>query len=290
MEQKHSSYLNFVRQGLRLARALPIRFSKYSNKMYDNHQKMVLLVLKQKTHDTYRGIIEFLIVTPSIRLLLGLRNIPHHTTLVKFAQRLNGKILSLLFAEKKASIVAVDATGFENETKSFYYRTVWNSERKWKTREYTKLSIAIDAEKQTILSYRIRRKLRHDTIDFKELLKELDVDYVVADKGYDSRENRQFVLRKMCAVPVIPVRSHSHFYGYQGSRKIDGSNYHQRSKVETVFSVMKRKYGSVLRARSFAGQEVETICKMVAHNADRMAALSLWLIRGFQQSQATKHS
>ena len=162
----------------------------------------------------------------------------------------------------------------------------WNSDRKAKMKEYTKLSIAIDTDKQTILAYHIRRKLRNDTIDFKELLRELDIDYVVADKGYDSKENRAYVLYKKQALPIIPVRNHRNFYGYlRGLRKIDGSRYHQRSKVETVFSVLKRKYGSVLRSRSFAGQQVELVCKLVAYNADRRAALYLWLIRGFQQSR-----
>ena len=246
---------------------------------------MVLLVLKQKAKTTYRGLIDWLLITPAIRLILRLKSIPHHTTLVKFAKKLNGKILSLLFAEKKASIVAVDATGFETEAKSFYYRNVWNSERTWKTKQYMKLSIAIDAEQQTILTYRIRRKLRNDTIDFKQLLEELDIDYVVADKGYDSRSNRSYVLYAKQAIPIIPVRLHRNFYGYlRGKKKIDGACYHQRSKVETVFSVLKRKYGSVLRSRSFAGQQVELICKLVAYNLDRTTRLYLLLIRGFQQS------
>ena len=46
--------------------------------------------------------------------------------------------------------------------------------------------------------------------------------------------------------------------------------YHQRSKVETIFSVIKRKYGSTLRSKSFAMQKKEVICKLIAYNLERL--------------------
>jgi len=285
MQVNDSQYLNFIQQGLALARQLPPHFSRYANKVYTTHQHLLVLVLKQKLKTTYRGIIELLNICPAVCKRISLTQVPHHTTLIKFAKKLNGKLLSLLFTQRKAHTVAVDATGFEMEMRSFYFRTVWNSERMWKTHEFTKLSIAIDTTQQTILRYVIRRKRRHDTLDFQRLVRDLDVAYVVADKGYDSKKNRNFVLHTLHAMPIIPMRWHRNFYGYnKGKRKINGENYHQRSKVETVFSVIKRKYGSVLRARSFAAQQVEVICKLIAYNVDRMTTLSMLLIRGFQQS------
>ena len=189
--------------------------------------------------------------------------------MARFGKRI-AKIIHLALNLDKANTVAVDATGFELESKSYYYRNVWNSHKKQKTRQYMKLSIAIDTEKQLIMKHKIRRKIRHDTINFKKLLNGLSAKRVIADKGYDSWENRKLVLNKLKAVPIIPVRNHTNFYGYfKHGRKIDGSIYHQRSKVETIFSVIKRKYGSVLRARSFVTQKVEIIGKLIAYNLDR---------------------
>lgn len=246
-------------------------FSKFSKKCYTNCQKLAIYVLMQKLHTTTRGIISWLRSNPLACARIGLRNIPVHTTIVRFVHRIP-LFLHTLLGIRRASIVAVDATGFELEKKSYYYRNITQDRfnHKRKTKRFLKLSIAIDAEKQLILSCKIRKKARHDTIDFKELLKELDVDYLVADKGYDSHELRKFVVHALHAQPHIPYRKIS------GRKRIgktipkfNEQIYHQRSKVETVFSVIKRKYGSVLRARSVATQRGELISKLLAYNIDR---------------------
>jgi len=287
-KQEYDDYLKFIEEGLQLAQQLPRYFSTFSKKKYDNQQKTVLLVFKQKLKTTFRGIVSWLRINPLVCQLLGLSSIPVHTTLVRFAARVE-KIMLRMLGIRQARIAAVDATGFELESKSFYFRKRQDSERLWKTRRYLKLSIAVDTQKQLILTCKIRKKLRHDTIDFKQLLEDLEIDYVVADKGYDSWKNRRFVINKLHAIPVIPVRRHTHFYGYlRGCKKIDGSNYHQRSKVETIFSVIKRKYGSVIRARSFATQKVEVMSKLIAYNIDRTVNYLLVFIRGSHQSPLEK--
>lgn len=284
-KQEYESYLKFVSEALELAKKLPRYFSKFSNKIYCNHQKLIIYVLMQKLKLTTRSIVSFLRSNPSICLEFGLLRVPVHTTLVRFANKIK-KQINLVLDLRQAHTVAVDATGFELESKSFYYRTKWNSERKWKTKRYTKLSITIDTEKQLILTYKIRRKLRHDTQDFKYLLKDLKIKQVVADKGYDDKKLRRFVFNKLKAIPIIPVRRHHNFYGYlKQGKKINGRSYHQRSKVETVFSVIKRRYGSVLRNKSFATQQVEIISKLIAYNLDRKLNYLLLIFRGLHQSQ-----
>ena len=107
---------------------------------------------------------------------------------------------------------------------------------------------------------------------------------MIGDKGYDSKYTRGYTIRKLKAIPVIPAAHHNNFYGFIHNKKISGDNYHQRSKVETVFSVIKRKYGSVLRNRSYATQQVELISKLIAYNLDRKLNYLVLLIRGLHQS------
>ncbi len=57
MEVKNSALLNFVQQGLEVAKAIPKYFSKFSNKIFTNHQHLVLVVLKQKLRTTWRDLI-----------------------------------------------------------------------------------------------------------------------------------------------------------------------------------------------------------------------------------------
>jgi len=42
--------------------------------------------------------------------------------------------------------------------------------------------------------------------------------------------------------------------------------YHKRSNAESVFSMMKRKFGHKLYSKSEVGQVNEILCKALAHN------------------------
>ena len=241
--REYEDYLKFIDSALEEAKAIPRYFSRFSNRIYCNHQKLVMYVLMQKLKETYRGVVSWLRSNSDACIRLGLTRIPVHTTVLRFAKKIN-RFMHLFLGIRQARIAAIDATGFELESKSFYYR---NIDKKLfdgyirRTRQYAKLSIVIDTNKQLIMSYAIRRKLRHDNMDFKKLLQDLDADYVVADKGYDSKANRYFVLNKLNAVPHIPYRKCSGVMKFRdGSRlRFDDKIYHQRSKVETVFSVIK---------------------------------------------------
>ncbi|MBU2406995.1 MAG: transposase [Nanoarchaeota archaeon] len=280
MNNEYSDYLKFIDDALELAKALPRYFSKFSNKIYCNHQKFAIYVLMQKFKTNTRGIVSILRASSDIRMHLGLNRVPVHTTVVRFVNRIRKQINKLL-GIRQAVIVAVDATGFELESKSYYYRTVWNTNRRQKTKRFMKLSAAVDTEKKLILTHKIRKACANDTKDFKFLVKELKVDYILADKGYDSKSNRQFVINKLKAIPIIPVRRHTNFYGYlKQNKKIPGERYHQRSQVESIFSAVKRKYGSVLRNKTFATQKVELISKLIAYNLDRKQLIFNYFFKG----------
>lgn len=243
----------------------------------------------QKLKLTTRGIVSWLKSNSDARLLICLNRVPVHTTIVRFFNRIKKQINSILDI-RQADTAAIDATGFELESKSFYYRNVHNSNKKQKTKKYMKLSIVIDTDKQLILNYKINKKAGRDNYKFvRELIKDLKIKYLIADKGYDSKQTRRFVINKLKAIPVIPCIWHANFYGYlHQKKKISGENYHQRSKIETVFSVIKRRYGSVLRNRSYATQQVELISKLIAYNLDRKLNYLTLLIRGLHQSLKTK--
>lgn len=44
------------------------------------------------------------------------------------------------------------------------------------------------------------------------------------------------------------------------------AHYHRRSNVESVFSMMKRKFGEKLRSRGEIAQINEALCKVLCHN------------------------
>ncbi len=282
---KDSKYLKFIDEALELAKAVPRYFSRFSKKVFCNHQKIILLVLKQKLRTTYRDLIEFLKIT-NISMYIGLKRIPHHTTLVKFSKKLKPCWLNLLLPCRNARATGIDGTGFEVENKSMHYqmRTARSSYRR-----YIKLGISADLDRQYIMKHEIHKSPRNDHKDFMPLVKGIKTNFVCADKGYDARKHHEFVIQELKAESCIKVREK--VLGRYRSRlrkkvlkNFDEKTYHQRSKLESIFSSIKRKYGSCLKARSFSTQRVEVICKLVAYNVDR-ATLYLLKIIGCQQSR-----
>ncbi len=281
MGKEYSDYLKFIDDALELAKKIPKYFSKFSNKIYCNHQKLAIYVLMQKFKTTTRGIVSILRASSEIRLHLGLYRVPVHTTIVRFARRVK-KLINRLLGIRQADTVAVDATGFELEQKSYYYRTVWNSNRRQKTKHFMKLSTAVDVDKQLILTYKIRKSRANDTRDFKPLIKGLKCKKVLADKGYDSRSNREFVFKKG-AKPYIPFRKNSGKNGYyqkKAEKIFDQQVYNKRPIIENIFFCIKQKYGSFLRNRTYTTQKVELISKLIAHNVDKMQHYILLILEG----------
>jgi len=292
VDKKDSEYLKFVDKALELCKGIPRYFSKFSNKVFCNHQKIILLVLKQKLKTTYRELVEILKIS-DIPLYIGLKRIPRHTTLVKFAKKIKPRMLNLLLPEIGADVVGVDATGFsvENRSKHYEKRTALSSYRR-----YVKLSIAADMDNQLILKQSIHKSPRHDNKDFMILMHNIKAKVVCADKGYDSNENHRFVMQDLKAKSLIAIKDYGnkkHRNWRKDWRKIakkqfDEKEYHQRSKVETIFSSMKKKYGSCLKARSFATQKKEVICKLIAYNIDRTNNHIVYLLKGFSRAGIEK--
>jgi hypothetical protein len=271
----------FVLSAKKLVTKIPRYSSKFSNKIYDNQQKFSILILRQRLKMTYREIVNFLKFNPLARALLNLRKVPDHSTLVKFHNRLKPEALNSLLCDKKANIVAVDASGFQTNHMSYHYANAWHFQDKRKRRRYLKLTIAIDTNTQYVMAQKIRLSPRNDTIDFPFVLRDLKCGYVVADRGYDSKKNRRFVLKQMKSHPEIPYRSISPVYRFSGGAKLEFHKeiYHQRSKVENVFSVIKRKYGSFILSKSFESQKKELIFRLIAYNVDRKLIISAVVLR-----------
>ena len=282
MVVKDSEYLRFVDKALELCKQVPRFFSRFSNKIFCNHQKIVLLVLKQKLRTTYRDLVELLKIT-NIPMYIGLKRIPHHTTLVKFAKKIKPKLLDLLLPFRKAKVTGIDATGFEVENKSMHYqmRTV-----RCNYRRHIKLSVNADLDKQIILKQEIHKSPRHDTKDFIPLLKGIKTKIVCADKGYDSYKNHEFISTDLKAKSMIKQKKtgkpkKGKYFSHRTIAKnlFDEKIYHQRSKIETIFSVIKRKYNSCLKTRTFDTQKKEILCKLITYNIDRIINFYLSLLR-----------
>ncbi|MCS3924834.1 transposase, partial [Methanosalsum natronophilum] len=51
--------------------------------------------------------------------------------------------------------------------------------------------------------------------------------------------------------------------------------YHSRNLVETMFSVLKRKYGEEIKSRKYRNQVKEVKCKILIHNIERYNSFTI---------------
>jgi len=101
------------------------------------------------------------------------------------------------------------------------------------------------------------------------------VKEVPADKGYLSKENLEFVAG-LGGVAYIPYKSSStgaagglfekmfHYYNLHRDEFL--GHYHQRSNVESVFSMIKAKFRDHVRSRTDVSMANEALGKILAHN------------------------
>jgi len=302
---------------LRRAR-YPLRESKYANHLYTDHQHVVLLALRQHFRKSYRDLCEEIEVCTLLLEELGLRRVPHWTTLHKFSKRAETRRLERLLlrfleeARVRTLYLAVDSTGFSPTSASMYYvRTLerrtgkpGRPRRRRPVRHHLKQTMAVETREQLIVAVKFRRGPANDSPDLIRVLKKVEpanqsVKLVVADKGYDAERNHEYAQEVLGAETVIPVRAASRpkirMRGRRrrkmareiGSRE---GTYHQRVKVETVHSVEKRLMGSHVLARQTAQQHKELIFRAFSYNSRRVESLLLLFIEDFYKARHTQDS
>ncbi len=298
------------RRVLRRAR-YPLRGSKYANHLYTDHQHVVLLALRQHFRKSYRDFCEILEVCDSLLEELGLRRVPHWTTLHKFSKRAETRRLERLLlafleeARVRVLYLAVDSTGFSSTSASTYYTRVLEARKSQlgghrrgvETHRYLKQTVAVETRKQLIVAVKFRRGPSNDSPDFiwtlkKVLPAELPVKLVVADKGYDAESNHEYAQDVLGARTAIPVRAASRpKIKMRGKRRrrqrksFDKKGYDShRPKVETVNSVEKRTMGSNVLARVPSQQHKELVFRALSYNSRRIESLFLLIIEVFYRA------
>ena len=89
MRQMTKSAVRLARQALAVGRAaLPAYSSRYSRKDYTQPQLCALLVLRQFLRTDYRGLTVLLAEWTELRRALGLKKVPHYSTLCYAERRL----------------------------------------------------------------------------------------------------------------------------------------------------------------------------------------------------------
>ncbi len=243
---------------------MPRFLHHFGPKTYTTWQHMLCLMLKELLQLSYERLIDIL-------PYFGIKNVPHFTTLIKFAKRVPMELLTtLLSCSAKAEhcfVAAIDATGLSRSNASSYY--VKRIDRDTKTQQHAKLSLYVDVSRRKILSARLRAKPRHDTLDVRYLVKNSPVvaETNIMDKGFDDNKIHK-IFRDKGKCSIIPARKGCRKGNYRREMRdfFDYGQYWQRNIVESINSAIKRKYGSVLNCKNIRAQRVETYARLILHN------------------------
>lgn len=288
MNQSKNRLVNIVRLSMKHG---GLHMSSYgavtSRKDFTQRQLLTCLVLRACLKTTYRGVIEFLETSESLREEMGMKDkLPHYSTLAKFSERsavmeIVGMFLGKLgqeSADRKTQAVVIDSTGLEPSAASAHFVSRSGKQR----RKWIKLSVAVLCGSllpvAAVLSWGPGNDLREARQLLTQSMAQIRPPTVLyADAGYDA-EWVHSLCRQTYGIKrtvIKPARRAADgtckgFYRSKMSEQyLKTHGYGKRWAVETYMSGLKRITGATLSARKSGSMFKEAAFKVLAYALHR---------------------
>jgi DDE family transposase len=254
---------------------------------FTQRQLMACLILRAYTKTTYRGVLELLSVSPSLRRELGLQDkLPHYSTLAKFSSR--SQVLEIADAmihsigqaafrqTTEPTAAAMDATGLETTTASAYFQCRRGGER----RKWVKISTIILCGSLLPMSLVMDWGPTNDKCQAKGLMSKAQMvampDTLYADAGYDAEwihaQCREEWGPESVIKPVVhraDGKRNGIWRSGMSKNYLEKMEYGRRWAVETFFSGLKRTMGSMLTSRQSSQLLKEAAFRVLAYTLRR---------------------
>lgn len=172
---------------------------------------------------------------------------------------------------------AVDSTGFGTTKYASWYDAKYNDIRAKQV--WVKAHFMTGVKTNVVTSINIDHQDAGDSPQFPELVHKtadkFTIDEVSADKAYLSADNFDAV-EEHCGqfFPMFKVNSTGgkggsfekafHYFSFKKEEYL--AHYHLRSNVEATVSMVKRKFGDMVRSKTDVAMKNEVYAKFVAHN------------------------
>lgn len=215
-----------------------------------------------------------------------INNVPCYSSLSNFMNRKEIKeileelitISSLPLREIEKDF-AVDSSGFSTSRFGRWFDYKWGKERKIKI--WIKAHLCSGTKTNIITAVKVTEGQENDCPQLSELVRKtaenFNLQEVSGDKAYNSRENLK-VIDSVGAVPYIPFKKNVtgkrgtlgiwgkmyHYFMYKHEDFLQ--HYHKRSNSETIFHMIKTKFGSDIKSKKQTAQFNEMLIKVLAHN------------------------
>jgi len=214
-----------------------------------------------------------------------IKKTPHYNTLLNHLNNTNHELIKKLITltsiplKNVETTFSVDSSGFS--TSQFNKWRDIRTERGEKRRKWKKCHIIIGNTTNIITTVNITPGERNDSPELPPLIKKTAENFrmleVSADKAYSSRKNHN-IINEVGATPYIPFKKNAvsnsrgsmiwtkMYNQFLNNNEEFLEHYHQRSNVETTFSMIKRKFGNSIRTKKEKSQITEILMKCLCHN------------------------
>jgi hypothetical protein len=277
-------------------RALPAHRHRFSPKTFSQPRLVACLVLKEFLRLDYRGFVAHLADHDELTRWLDLKVVPHDTTVPKAAARLlraaparamfDAVLERALRAEvrkRRVPLAAMDGTGMESRPVSRYYvkrrSKTGSGPQETTDAKYPKVILVTDCQSHRVLAAIPGRGPGSDLQQFEAAIKDAAgrarIGTLLGGADYDGEWVHEHVRETYGIRTIIPpergrpsekppVGRWRRWMRQQFGRL--KPKYGQGWQTETVNSMIKRRLGSALRARSYWSQCREIILRVITPN------------------------
>ena len=287
--------LPFAQVALQVAcRVLPPYRSRFSKRQFTQPQLLAVLCLMRYEDWTFREAEVRLREHGELREALQLQSVPDYTTLYRFLKRLEDDTIDRGLGETVRRLrrgktqvrvsAAIDGTGLSPQAVSTYFirRSEQQHGGKPRYRHYLKWLVVVDVKQQVVLAQQARQGPWVDTRALPGLVdaavRRAPLRVVLADAEFDSEANHQHIRQRCSAQSIIPAQPRRGvprgILRSQMYRAFPQKEYAQRAKVETIFSVVKRKLSSRAPGRSLRSQIRQALLLGLTYNLYRLRPLA----------------
>lgn len=304
--------LSFARLAFEVAqRAVPDRRHRFAPKRYTQPQLLACVLVKEYLGLDYRTAREAIELSEPLREAFGLTSVPDHTTLWRFARdgatpeviaaALAEAVVLLREAGRESGpdppLIAIDSTGLYCGHASRYFEKRRGEGSAHTARAYQKWAAALWIGPQLVTAQLSKPGPCGDYPDLPPLAEAAVASVpgatILADAGYDCESNHAFCRDYLGVRALIPVKTRRYVAGPRRPYRaemvaalgcatlgVEGEEaprktYGQRWLVETLMSVVKRKWGERLTARLPAMQEAQALLRGVVYNVYRLVCLGV---------------
>jgi hypothetical protein len=282
----------------------------YSPKKFTQPQLFACLVLKEFEKKDYRGVRQLLLDCADLREAIGLKQVPHYTTLQKASRRLlamprvrkllAGTVRRVLRRRHTIPYSAGDSSGFDARHASRYYVHRRDSQKYDENRPKKRVSYKRFGKMMVIvccLSHAILGVVASegptpdiDQLDgvMAEVKADVNMKHMVLDAGFDSAHNHRLLREGYAMLSTIPPThgrpaKDPNFlpndkYRRRMKTHFNRKAYRHRAQAETVFSMMKRNLGAALRGKTHHSRRRDMLLRALTHN------ITLALLRVFYRA------